>query len=285
MYILKTSFSEMKKPELKDYNIDEQMIKVAKRNLIIIYMIYAVVIIVAHVYSISSNYQAINYIYNYICPIHPRSYFMAYIIFYLAYSIIVGYIMLLVNIPNKIPIVCKYRKILAMYDSYKARLKDFNKKPVNSDSVNVILKPNNNALKTPKKLASNRISKNRSIKTTTPKTREQLYKIISEGKKSEVKLNKYERNAKARKLCIQHYGCKCYICKISLEKEYGDIAEGFIHVHHIKPISEIGKSYEVDPIKDLIPICPNCHSVIHTKNPPYTIAEMKKKMQEMRRKQ
>ena len=97
-----------------------------------------------------------------------------------------------------------------------------------------------------------------------------------EGGKTKVKLNKYERNSKARKICINHFGYNCYICGISLEEEYGEIAEGFIHVHHIKPISEIGDNYMVDPIKDLVPICPNCHSIIHKKNPPVTIEEMRK---------
>jgi len=36
-------------------------------------------------------------------------------------------------------------------------------------------------------------------------------------------------------------------------------------VHHLVPISKIGKKYRVDPIKDLRPVCPNCHAVIHLK--------------------
>ena len=52
---------------------------------------------------------------------------------------------------------------------------------------------------------------------------------------------------------------------------YGDSAVGFIHVHHLKPLAEIGAEYEVDPIEDLRPICPNCHAVIHMTNPPRTI--------------
>ena len=58
-----------------------------------------------------------------------------------------------------------------------------------------------------------------------------------------------------------------------MEDKYGEIAREFIHVHHIKPLSEIDQKYEVNAIKDLIPLCPNCHSIIHRKNPPYTIDE------------
>jgi 5-methylcytosine-specific restriction protein A len=56
---------------------------------------------------------------------------------------------------------------------------------------------------------------------------------------------------------------------VKLSDVYGAIAETLIHVHHVKPISEVGESYMVDPISDLIPVCPNCHAVIHLKTPPY----------------
>ena len=49
----------------------------------------------------------------------------------------------------------------------------------------------------------------------------------------------------------------------------------YIHVHHLKPLATIGSEYEVDPIRDLRPICPNCHAMIHKREPPYTIEEMK----------
>ena len=38
---------------------------------------------------------------------------------------------------------------------------------------------------------------------------------------------------------------------------------GFIHVHHLRPLSEIRGEYMVDPVADLCPVCPNCHAVIH----------------------
>jgi predicted HNH restriction endonuclease len=57
---------------------------------------------------------------------------------------------------------------------------------------------------------------------------------------------------------------------------YGSVATGFIQVHHIIPLSEIGKSYNVDPVKDLIPLCANCHSVVHLVKPAMTIDELKK---------
>lgn len=96
-----------------------------------------------------------------------------------------------------------------------------------------------------------------------------------EGAVIRVSVNAYERNAEARKTCIEHYGCTCAVCGFDFEVAYGEIGRGFIHVHHVKPLSEIGEQYEVDPIQDLRPVCPNCHAMIHTKSPAMTIEELK----------
>jgi len=90
-----------------------------------------------------------------------------------------------------------------------------------------------------------------------------LYSQFSEGTPTQVLTNRYERNVEARRACIKHYGAKCFICKFDFEKVYGSVAKGFIHVHHRVPLSEIRSNYQVDPIKDLVPVCPNCHAVIH----------------------
>jgi 5-methylcytosine-specific restriction protein A len=52
--------------------------------------------------------------------------------------------------------------------------------------------------------------------------------------------------------------------------------EGFIHVHHIKPLAKLGSNYKIDPIKDLRPVCPNCHAVLHRKDFPYSLDEVVK---------
>ena len=100
-----------------------------------------------------------------------------------------------------------------------------------------------------------------------------------EGSKQSILVNKYERNTKARDKCIEHYGALCAACEFDFSAEYGDVGDGFIHVHHIKPVSEIGELYEVDPINDLIPVCPNCHAMIHKRRPmSFTIDEIKEKL-------
>ena len=88
---------------------------------------------------------------------------------------------------------------------------------------------------------------------------------------STVVVNKYERNAAARAACIAHYGAKCRVCDFDFATHYGADFDGFIHVHHLCPLASIGTEYEINPIADLRPVCPNCHAVIHSKNPCYTI--------------
>lgn len=86
---------------------------------------------------------------------------------------------------------------------------------------------------------------------------------LTEGAARQVLVNRYERDPLARRRCVAHYGSKCAACGFNFGAVYGPIADGFIHVHHLKPLSEIGSEYVVDPIIDLRPVCPNCHAVIH----------------------
>ena len=86
---------------------------------------------------------------------------------------------------------------------------------------------------------------------------------LFEGAKITIVVNQYERNPEAREKCIARHGCKCMVCGMDFEKQYGEIGKGFIHVHHIIPISSIGKEYEIDPEKELVPVCPNCHAMLH----------------------
>ncbi|MEI2646128.1 MAG: winged helix-turn-helix domain-containing protein [Candidatus Competibacter sp.] len=97
----------------------------------------------------------------------------------------------------------------------------------------------------------------------------------SEGIVTQILVNKYERNSKARDICLDHYGFNCAICGFDFEKEYGPLGAGIIQVHHLTPISQIGSEYQVDPINDLLPVCPNCHQMIHRKIPPFTISEIR----------
>ena len=86
---------------------------------------------------------------------------------------------------------------------------------------------------------------------------------LVEGAKTRVVVNAYERNASARDQCLKVHGRNCSVCGLNFGRRYGPLAENYIHVHHLRPLSEINTSYTVDPVKDLRPVCPNCHAVIH----------------------
>jgi predicted HNH restriction endonuclease len=113
---------------------------------------------------------------------------------------------------------------------------------------------------------------------------ETLDQVFVEGAMSRIQINRYERILEARRVCIKHYGYSCYACGLKLEDMYGEIAKDFIHVHHIKPISLAKTKYVLDPIKDLRPVCPNCHSIIHRKKSPLDIETLKQFFRDKNRK-
>lgn len=86
-----------------------------------------------------------------------------------------------------------------------------------------------------------------------------------EGSRCEVTLDRYERSEAARKACIATHGATCAICGFDFSHTYGPTFAGIIQVHHIVPLHVTGKEHEVDPMHDLIPVCPNCHVALHSK--------------------
>jgi 5-methylcytosine-specific restriction enzyme A len=99
-----------------------------------------------------------------------------------------------------------------------------------------------------------------------------------EGASKTVSVNTYERSAYARAKCISHFGCKCSVCDFDFEKVYGSSGKNYIHVHHIVPLAEISNEYVLDPIKDLIPVCANCHAIIHRERTALTVEQLKQNL-------
>ena len=95
-----------------------------------------------------------------------------------------------------------------------------------------------------------------------------------EGGRLTILVNAFERNTTARKRCLEHYGATCVVCGFNAQQKYGDHITEVIHVHHLKPLSSIGQGYIIDPISDLRPVCPNCHAVIHSRDPIFSIDEL-----------
>ena len=100
-------------------------------------------------------------------------------------------------------------------------------------------------------------------------------RTFSEGTIRQIKVNAYERNKEARESCLMFSGYKCQVCGFDFKETYGYIGEDYIQVHHIIPLSEVKPGYKVNPLKDLVPVCPNCHAMLHRKTPPFTISELK----------
>lgn len=98
----------------------------------------------------------------------------------------------------------------------------------------------------------------------------------SEGQPSKRYITTYERNPKYRSQAIAIHGNSCFGCGFNFGKFYGEYAEGYIHVHHVIPVSDFEAPRAIDPETDLAPLCANCHSVIHRKkDKTLSIAELK----------
>ena len=103
---------------------------------------------------------------------------------------------------------------------------------------------------------------------------------LPEGMLIREETNRYERNRLNREACIAAKGTTCLVCGFNFSETYGALGEGFIHVHHVVPVSQMGEGYVVDPLNDLVPVCANCHSMMHRADPPTTVDELKKIMAE-----
>jgi 5-methylcytosine-specific restriction enzyme A len=97
-----------------------------------------------------------------------------------------------------------------------------------------------------------------------------------EGGAVRVLVNRYERSRAARRACIDAHGSACHVCLMRFADTYPAVADDYIHVHHLAPLSKLEKAYELDPVADLRPVCPNCHAMLHRRDPPFTIEEMRR---------
>jgi len=98
-----------------------------------------------------------------------------------------------------------------------------------------------------------------------------------EGTQRERYTNYYERDAKLRAEAISIHGTKCMVCGFDFEERYGERGKGFIEVHHLTPVSELGSNTKVNSTIDLAVVCSNCHRMIHRqKDNILSLGELKK---------
>ena len=123
----------------------------------------------------------------------------------------------------------------------------------------------------------------RSDEEVMPQIIPTVYEEGGIGKK--VLVNRYERNAQARNRCIELKGSQCTVCGFDSKLVYGEDFKDRIEVHHITPLNEIQAEYQVNPETDLVPVCPNCHMILHTKmsNGEYPTIEFLREMVESKK--
>ena len=113
-----------------------------------------------------------------------------------------------------------------------------------------------------------------SLADIVPIHEETIQEGFTEGDLQRTEVNRYERNPLNRKLCLAAKGYDCQICGMNFEKKYGIVGHNFIHVHHIVPVSQVGPGYVIKPLEDLVPVCPNCHAMLHRTDPPLLPEEL-----------
>ena len=96
-----------------------------------------------------------------------------------------------------------------------------------------------------------------------------------EGATTRITVNAYERNPAARRDCIRLFGSACKVCGFDFGTVYGVLGEGYIHVHHVVPLSDVGRQYVMDPARDLVPVCANCHAMLHRRPNVLSVEELK----------
>lgn len=89
--------------------------------------------------------------------------------------------------------------------------------------------------------------------------------------------SRYEADPDAARICRVHHGPVCSACGLDPEAVFGAAGAGVLQVHHIVPPALLSDEYELDPVTDLVPLCPTCHAVAHAGVPdPYTPAELRR---------
>lgn len=100
------------------------------------------------------------------------------------------------------------------------------------------------------------------------------YSPLKEGTEIEKTVKEYERNPVYRDIVIALKGTACSVCNMQYKDKYGAYGEDFIEMHHVTPVSKIKHGHKFDPLTDLVPVCSNCHAIIHRQKIHRTISDV-----------
>jgi hypothetical protein len=102
---------------------------------------------------------------------------------------------------------------------------------------------------------------------------------FAEGERSQRESTFFRRNPRLREEAIKHHGLRCIACGLDFGERYGSVATGYIEIHHLNPLAERRDAAAGKPLMTLLddvkPLCANCHRVVHRRQPPMSIAELR----------
>jgi 5-methylcytosine-specific restriction protein A len=84
-----------------------------------------------------------------------------------------------------------------------------------------------------------------------------------------------ERNRRLAEQIKKSRGYDCEVCGINFRKRYPSIGRDYIEAHHLTPISALGGRPTNVGVNDFVVVCPNCHRMLHTANPPIPPTKLK----------
>lgn len=89
-----------------------------------------------------------------------------------------------------------------------------------------------------------------------------------EGAATRVMTNHYERSRSNRAIAIIVHGSACLACGFDFGSIYGEVGAGYVEIHHLTPVHSMGEARVVNPLEELVPLCANCHRMVHRVSPP-----------------
>lgn len=89
---------------------------------------------------------------------------------------------------------------------------------------------------------------------------------------------RYERDrklvAEKRKAALIAGELACEACSFDFKAAYGSLGEGYIEVHHTKPVHSLVAGTKTK-LADLALLCANCHRIAHRRRTPLSVDEIK----------